>query len=409
MGDQRRGEEKVCAAQRDMLGVSRAASDPQYQGSLAGIAVLACITPTPQTGVLLLALQSLGAKVSACSDNRFATDDDVVAYLRTQEVHIIARSNMSLDEYFQAMDEAIAYVEHDEKIHIADDGCDITRYIADNYPRFFDKVTMITEQTTCGVNSLKALYKGHKLPVPAININHCTAKQWFDNYLGIKQSLVHSFSNAGISITGKDMSVFGYGAVGKGAAEALRSQGAIVSIVEADLIKQMQAKMEGFEVRSKEEALQKADICITATGCVGTITREMILTDTRDGITLVNIGHGTGEYDVRFLEENAGMERIDAYTKSFTLQDGRKIYSLCEGALFNFIAGGGNPSSVMSLTFTLTLLAHIHGARGDVSGMGLEIHPLPREQEVEAVRYNYPDLAERTYVLSDEQKLYLNV
>jgi adenosylhomocysteinase len=230
------GKQKVQAAATEMLGLQSLTGSFSDKKPFSNIPVLVCVTPTPETGTLLLTLQSLGAAIAACSDNAFASDDDVVAYLKSEGIAIFARSNMSQQEYFQAMESAISLVTDADRLHIIDDGCDITQYVAKKYPELFAKTRLITEQTTCGINFLKRLMSDKLVDAPAIDINHCFTKQWFDNSIGIQQSLVHALSRAGISIPGKTVTVYGYGPIGQGAAHILRAGGAKVQIVESDII-----------------------------------------------------------------------------------------------------------------------------------------------------------------------------
>ena len=340
------GKQKVDAAAHEMLGLTSLLETYGNTKPLIDVALLVCITPTPETGVFLLTLQGLGAKIAACSDNAFAADDDVVSYVRDQGIAIYAKSNMSKDEYFESMERAISDVKDENVLQIIDDGCDITQYIAEHHSCLFDKTRLITEQTTCGINFLKRLFTDNRVNAPAININHCFTKQWFDNNIGIQQSLIHALTNAGISIPGKSITIFGYGPIGQGAAQALRSSGAKVSIVEPSIIALMQAEMAGYTPISAKKALQISDLCLTATGCIDTISIEMLDAHARSGIMLGNIGHGTSEYPVAYLEETATKVTLNTHVDTFTLKDGRTIYSLCKGALVNFLAGGGNMARI---------------------------------------------------------------
>lgn len=391
-----------------MNGVKNLIKKYQTEFSLKGISILGCTTPTPQTGVFILALKALGAKISWCSDNRFASDDDVVSYLKSQAISIFAKSNMSASEYFSCMESAIKEVEKDPYIQIADDGCDITRYLVNNQNDVLKRVSGITEQTTCGVNYLKDLYKKRNLNIPSININHCFTKYWFDNYYGIQQSLIQAVTNLGISIPTKAITIFGYGPVGKGAANALRKMGADVYIVEKDLLLLMQAEWDGFGIYSSEEALRNSDICLTATGCVDTISGEMIRKYAKSGLYLGNIGHGTSEYDLAYLENNATRNKISDLIDEYNFPDSRIIYSLCHGALINFIAGSGNPSKVMSLTFTLILLAQVDLYKNKKAYKEVKIYNLAKNLEYESVALNEPELEKRLYLLSEKQKNYIH-
>lgn len=403
-----RGKQKVQSARKDMLGLIQAINDPKTRGALRGKTMIACITPSPQTGVFFEALHAISANIVACSDNMYAADDDVIGYLKSLGVKIFAKSNMTTDEYFQAMEDTLTTVKDDRDILLMDDGCDITSYIIEKHPEMLGQIRGISEQTTCGINFLKSHYKNQDLSVPSIDINHSFTKQWFDNHLGIQQSIVHAFSKCGVTITGKHITVFGYGPVGKGAATALKAHGANVSIVEKDITLLMQAQLEGFIPVDTRTALASSDICISATGCVDTIKGISIEKYARNGLILVNIGHGNAEYDIEYLENHGKKVVFNKYTDLFIQGDGREIYSLCGGALLNFIAGGGNPSTFMSLTFTLTVLAQAEIARGRLDTAAPGIYPIFEGIEKASVEFNYPHLVPLVYALDEEQKAYLH-
>lgn len=378
-------------ARRDMAGL-RAVLDRRTDFSdLAGANVLGCVTVTPETGVLVLTLAALGANVRWCSDNRFASDDDVVDHLTAEGIPVFARANMTTDEYFGSMDRAREFGE-DECIHVIDDGADITRHIAYHDLSYFRRVRGITEQTTCGVDALHKLYRDRLLSVASIDINACFTKKHFDNFHGVQESLVRGLMAAtGMQLAGKSASIFGYGPVGSGAAAILRSIGCRVSVVEVDLLKAVQAHFDGFEVVSASHAVRHSLLCISATGRDDTISADLI-DQAGDGVILCNIGHGCGEYDVTHLDRQAEPQQVNEFLDMYRLDGDRAIYSCCKGALVNLIAGRGNPPAIMSLTFTLQLfgqreLIRHHDRYGDA-----RVHPLPRHLEWECAALNHPEL-----------------
>jgi adenosylhomocysteinase len=281
---------------------------------------------------------------------------------------------------------------------------DIFRYIVESRPDFLSQITGLLEQTTCGSNALRRLLAQHDLKVRAVDINNAFLKR-FDNRFETQESLLCSLTNTGITIGGKRVAVVGYGVVGEGAAKALRSLGASVAVVEADILKLAQARWEGFIPLTLEEALATSDLVLTATGCAPTITGEMIDANAHSGLILANVGHGREEYDVGWLERHPA-ELFNCYRRAYRLQDGRRIHSLCEGALVNFIAGPANPSGVMSLTFTLCSLVHIEMAASEphkVTGLMAVDESLERL----CAELNFPELQAKVYKLSRQQRQYL--
>jgi adenosylhomocysteinase len=402
------GHQKVLTASMEMPGLSNLINYFAGEKPLDGAAILGCVTLTPQTAVFIFTLRELGAELSWCSDNPYASDPDVLAYLKASNFKVFAEHNMSLEEYYKCMVVAAKQLKEHHYVQIHDDGCDMTRYLSNHHPYFLKNVWGITEQTTCGISFLTNLYRQEKLFCPSIDIAHGFMKK-FDNFFGLQQSLLHSLTNIGITIASKKVTVIGYGPVGEGSAKALRSLGASVSIVEHDISKLAKAYFEGFIPRSIEEALSTSDMVLSATGCLLTINGEMINNFAKDGLILGNIGHGREEYDILWLEKNCTRDEINQFRTVFFLADGRKIYSLCDGALVNFLAGSGNPSLELSLTFTAVALAQIellstrHGKKYEVP----QIYPLSTEIDELCARLNFPELVPKLYCLSKAQKHYL--
>ena len=134
---------------------------------------------------------------------------------------------------------------------------------------------------------------------------------------------------------GKVAVVFGYGEVGKGCAQALRGQGARVIVTEIDPICALQAAMEGYQVTTVDEVVDKADIFITATGNHNIITLDH-MKRMKDKAIVGNIGHFDNEIDMAGLKK-AGIERIDIKPQydEFRFPDGHSVMILAEGRLLN--------------------------------------------------------------------------
>src|SRR3546814_14114139 len=98
-------------------------------------------------------------------------------------------------------------------------------------------------------------------------------------------------------VAGKIAVVCGFGDVGKGCAQALAALRAQVWVTEVDPICALQASMEGYKVVTLDEAADKADIFVTATGNYHVITRDHLERMT-DHAIVCNIGQFDNEIDV---------------------------------------------------------------------------------------------------------------
>src|SRR6202035_2122074 len=143
------------------------------------------------------------------------------------------------------------------------------------WTRAVAEIKGVTEETTTGVHRLYERARAGELKFPAINVNDSVTKSKFDNKYGTRHSLIDGINRGtDVLIGGKSVLICGYGDVGKGCAESLKGQGARVTVTEIDPINALQALMEGFDVKTVEDAIGQADIVITATGNKNIITLE---------------------------------------------------------------------------------------------------------------------------------------
>jgi adenosylhomocysteinase len=178
---------------------------------------------------------------------------------------------------------------------------------------------------------------------PAINVNDSVTKSKFDNLYGCRESLADGIKRAtDIMVAGKIVVVCGYGDVGKGSAQSMRGFGARVIVTEVDPICALQAAMEGYEVKTLEEAAPYADIFVTATGCCDVITGKHMEMMKNEAI-VCNIGHFDSEIDMHYLESKSSAGRkissrrwiMDAQIRPFDPRTGRRSArqsGLCDGA-----------------------------------------------------------------------------
>src|SRR5262249_40685475 len=161
----------------------------------------------------------------------------------------------------------------------------------------------VSEETTTGVHRLYQMMEQGTLLFPAINVNDSVTKSKFDNIYGCRHSLIDGLNRAtDVMLGGKSAVVAGFGEVGKGCAQALRGQGCRVIIAEIDPICALQAAMEGYEVKTIEDAIETADIFVTATGNLNIITVDHMARMKHNAI-VGNIGHFDNEIDMAGLKK----------------------------------------------------------------------------------------------------------
>jgi adenosylhomocysteinase len=208
-------------------------------------------------------------------------------------------------------------------------------------------------------------------------------------------------------IAGKVVVVCGYGDVGKGSARSMRSYGARVIVTEIDPICALQAAMEGFEVKTVEEALPEANIFVTATGNRDIITIEH-MEKMKDQAIVCNIGHFDNEIQVDALNDYKGITKINIKPQvdKYVFPDGHAIFVLAEGRLVNLGCATGHPSFVMSNSFSNQMLAQIDLWTNNYE---IAVYRLPKHLDEEVARLHLAQLGVHLTTMNKKQADYIGV
>ncbi|OJZ88095.1 adenosylhomocysteinase [Aspergillus vadensis CBS 113365] len=328
---------------------------------LKGARIAGCLHMTIQTAVLIETLVALGAEVTWTSCNIFSTQDHAAAAIAAAGVPVFAWKGETEEEYNWCLDQQLSAFKDGKKLNlILDDGGDLTSLVHEKYPEQLKDCYGLSEETTTGVHHLYRMLKEGKLLVPAINVNDSVTKSKFDNLYGCRESLIDGIKRAtDVMIAGKVAVVAGYGDVGKGCADALRSMGARVLVTEIDPINALQAAVQGYQVTTMEEAAPQGQIFVTTTGCRDILVGRHFEVMRNDAI-VCNIGHFDIEIDVAWLKANAkSVQNIKPQVDRYTMANGRHIILLAEGRLVNLGCATGHSSFVMSCSFSNQVLAQI--------------------------------------------------
>jgi adenosylhomocysteinase len=248
------------------------------------------------------------------------------------------------------------------------------------------------------------------LKVPAMNVNDSVTKSKFDNLYGCRESLGDGLKRAtGVMFAGKVAVVAGYGDVGKGCAQSLRGLGARVVITEIDPICALQAAMEGYEVTTMEKAAPRADIVVTATGCMNVVRAEHMRV-MKDTAILCNIGHFDCEIDIAWLEKNPEIKEVNIKPQvdQFVFPDGKRLTILARGRLVNLGCANGHPSFVMSSSFSNQTIAQIELWQNHAKYEN-KVYTLPKKLDEKVAQLHLAKLGVELTKLTKEQSEYLGV
>ncbi|KAF0962983.1 MULTISPECIES: adenosylhomocysteinase [unclassified Rhodococcus (in: high G+C Gram-positive bacteria)] len=452
------GRKEIRLAEHEMPGLMALRREYAEVLPLKGARISGSLHMTIQTAVLIETLTALGAEVRWASCNIFSTQDHAAAAIvvgphgtpeEPQGTPVFAWKGETLEEYWWAAEKMLTWPDADKPANmILDDGGDATMLVlkgaqfekagvvpptdddqdSDEYKVFLallrqsleadktkwtkvaESVQGVTEETTTGVLRLYQVAAAGELVFPAINVNDSVTKSKFDNKYGTRHSLLDGINRGtDVLIGGKAALVCGYGDVGKGCAEALRGQGARVAVTEVDPINALQALMDGFEVKTVEQAIGWADIIITSTGNKDIITFDHMKQMKHQAI-LGNIGHFDNEIDMAGLERSGEITRINIKPQvdEFRFKDGHSIIVLSEGRLLNLGNATGHPSFVMSNSFSNQVIAQIE-LWTKPEEYDNEVYRLPKHLDEKVAKIHVEALGGTLTKLTKEQAEYIGV
>ena len=397
------GSAKIEWAERNMRVLAKIRDRFENEKPLNGLRIGMALHVEAKTAVLVRTLIAGGAEVAITGCNPLTTQDDVAEVLRKEGVECYARRGIGKEEYYLALNRVIDF----EPDIIIDDGADLIHLIHEKRKVIADRILGASEETTTGVNRLKAMEKDGVLTFPVIAVNDAYTKYLFDNRYGTGQSTWDGiFRATNVLIAGKKVVVAGYGWCGRGIAMRAKGLGAHVIVTEVDEIKALEAIMDGFEVMPMDEASRIGDIFITATGNREVITRGHFNL-MKDGAILANAGHFNVEINVDELESMAKHAReLRPGLKEFDLGN-KKLYMLAEGRLVNLVAGDGHPIEVMDMSFSNQALAAEYIAK-HWSELEKKVYRMPEELDRRVARLKLETMGVRIDSLTESQKKYLS-
>ncbi len=401
------GRKEIRIAETEMPGLMALRAEYGASQPLKGARIAGCLHMTIQTAVLIETLTALGATVRWSSCNIFSTQDQAAAAIAAAGIPVFAWKGMNEEEFWWCIEQTIVGPDGWKPNMVLDDGGDLTQILHEKYPEMLADIRGISEETTTGVHRLYEMAKVGALKVPAINVNDSVTKSKFDNLYGCRESLVDGIKRAtDVMLAGKVAVVAGYGDVGKGSAESLRSQGARVLVTEIDPICALQAAMQGYQVVTMEDAAPLGDIFVTATGNVDVITIEH-MHKMKDRAIVCNIGHFDSEIQIAALH-NYPWEEVKPQVDEVVFPDGKRLIVLAQGRLVNLGCGTGHPSFVMSASFTNQVLAQIE-LWNNAQAYENKVYVLPKHLDEKVAYLHLAKLGAKLTALSEKQAAYISV
>ena len=401
------GRKEISIAETEMPGLMSLRDEYKGKQPLKGAKILGCLHMTIQTAVLIETLVKLGANVRWSSCNIFSTQDHAAAAIAQQGIPVYAWKGETEKEYWWCIKQTIEGKKDWKPNMLLDDGGDLTALMHKEYSELLKNVKGLSEETTTGIKALNKMQAEKTLLVPAINVNDSVTKSKFDNLYGCRESLIDGIKRAtDVMISGKTAIVAGFGNVGKGSAASLRQNGARVMVTETDPICALQASMEGYEVVLMDDAIEIADIVVTATGNKDVVNADH-MRKMKNHAILCNIGHFDNEIQVESLK-NYKWTEIKPQVHVIEFPDKKRILLLAEGRLVNLGCATGHPSFVMSASFTNQVIAQIE-LWNNYEKYDKKVYVLPKHLDEKVAILHLNKVGAKLTKLSKEQADYISV
>jgi adenosylhomocysteinase len=370
---------------------------------LRGWRISACLHVTAETANLMRTLAAGGADAVLCSSNPLSTQDDVAASLIAHHgIPTYAIKGEDRDSYYAHIGAAL---DHAPAVTM-DDGADLVNELHTRRTELLDEVVGGTEETTTGVIRLRAMAAAGKLRYPVLAVNEALTKHLFDNRYGTGQSAIDGILRAtNVLIAGKQVVVGGYGWVGRGIASRAEGMGGIVSVVEVDPIRALEAAMDGYRVTTASRAAEVGEIFVAATGNLNVWGSADFL-KMRDGAILANAGHFNDEFELDALQaQSVSSREVRPYTREYLMPDGRRLYVLADGRLVNLGAAEGHPALVMDMSFANQALG-LEWLRTNVTELEPRVYDIPEAIDREVARLKLLSMGIEIDPMTAAQKTY---
>ncbi|MBE2899802.1 adenosylhomocysteinase [Methanothermobacter thermautotrophicus] len=397
------GEKKIRWVQEHMPVLERIKSDFSEEKPFRGVTIGSCLHLEPKTINLGLTLKAGGAEVAMTGCNPLSTQDDATAAGAKMGLNMYGWRGETKEEYYENIHRVL---DHEPEILI-DDGADMIFLVHRERPELLDGIIGACEETTTGINRLRAMAADGALKFPVMAVNDAYTKYLFDNRYGTGQSTFDSImGTTNMLIAGKTVVVCGYGWCGRGIAMRAEGLGASVIVTEVDPIRALEARMDGFRVMKVSDAVREADILITATGNTDVVSESEFL-NMKDGCVMANSGHFNVEINRDVLEELSRDKReVKEDIELFIMPDGRKLYLLADGRLVNLASerGQGHPAEIMDMSFAMQALSarHLLHEKPDPG-----VYRAPDEIDMMVARMKLDAMGIEIDELTEEQRLYL--
>lgn len=402
------GRREIEIAEQEMPGIMALRNKAKADKPLKDAKIVGCTHINAQTAVLVETLIALGAQVRWSACNIYSTQNEVAAALAENGIPVFAWRGETEEDFWWCIDKCISGENWQPNL-VLDDGGDATYLLFKKHNSIFKLLKGIVEESITGVHRLYQMSQNSKLLAPAMNVNDSVIKTKYDNLYSCRESIIDSLKRTtDIMFGGKQVVVCGYGQVGKGCCQSLKSMGCVVFVTEIDPVCALQACMEGFQVVKLSEVVKHVDIVITATGNKSVVTREH-MDKLKTGAIVCNMGHSNTEIDVLSLKtEDLTWEKVRTQVDHIIWPNGKRMVLLAEGRRVN-LSCSSVPSFVVSITTATQALALIELFNAPAGRYKSDVYLMPKLMDEFVASLHLTAFDSHLTELNDEQAKYMGL
>jgi adenosylhomocysteinase len=292
---------------------------------------------TTLTASLVRELSLGGGTFFVCAASPQTTDPGAVDLIRSLGVEVYTGGDLE-DRHLQVL-------EHGPDMFV-DLGFELAATLIDRRRDVIPSIRAGVEISATGVTRLRA--RGG-IPFPIVNINAGRLKDQIENRHGVGEAIWQAVQlTTGMHLAGRRVLIVGYGPVGRGLSTYARAAGMAVEICEEDPVRRLFAHYDGFPTATLEEGLPRAGLIVTATGRRDTVTADHLNRWARDGVVLVNAGHGGDELDIEGIRRAAPRrDHVVEQVARYQLENGKTVTVLGDGHPLNIVLNSGSPEPVL--------------------------------------------------------------
>jgi adenosylhomocysteinase len=300
---------------------------------------------TTLSAALIRELALGGGELVIAAASPATTDPNAVALLRSEGLTVYTGGDGD-DPHLQTL--------HHRPQLVIDSSLELISKALDKRPEIAKGIRGAVEGTKTGITRLE---RRGSLPFPIINVHDGRLKSAVENRHGVGEGVWLAVQRlTGIHLSGRRVAVLGYGPVGRGLAAYARAAGMSVEVVERDPVRRLLAHYDGYPTPNLEDAISRVGVLVTATGHGRAVPIEHLIR-ARDGLILLNAGHGGDELDMDGLRQaSAQVDHVSEQVVRYRLHGGPRVTVLGDGHPLNIVLNSGSPEPVL-LQFALLGMA----------------------------------------------------